>query len=444
MNLPKILVIGQPFNNDTGGGITLTNLFAGWDREKLAVACSAYLLLDNVDPKKCNNYYQLGHKEQKWKFPFSLFKRKYTSGTLSFQSNEVKNFTVPKSKLRVKLIMDYFYPLIDLIGISHASHTTELSDQFRRWLDDYNPDIIYSQASSRDGFLFCAKVKAYLNKPMVFHMMDDWPSTIADKGIMKKYWQKKINQEFRDFLNVTDLFMTISHEMAREYKTRYQKDSLVFHNPIDIDFWQQHQRKNYSLGNPPTILYAGRTGLGIQSTLVSIAKAVESINNKLHINLQFIIQTAEKPEWVEEYSCVVHKGFVPYLELPKAFAESDLMILPYDFSTDAIKYIQFSMPTKASEYMACGSPILVFAPEVTAIVKDAREFGWAKIVTENSVEQLASAIESLIIDEEERQHLSQTAISLAMNSHGAHVVTKKFREAICSLAPEHLVENEKK
>ena len=44
MILPKVLIIGQPFNNDTGGGITLTNLFNGWDRDKLAVACSGYLL----------------------------------------------------------------------------------------------------------------------------------------------------------------------------------------------------------------------------------------------------------------------------------------------------------------------------------------------------------------------------------------------------------------
>lgn len=32
MSLPKVLIVGQPFNN-TGGGITMTNLFKGWDPE---------------------------------------------------------------------------------------------------------------------------------------------------------------------------------------------------------------------------------------------------------------------------------------------------------------------------------------------------------------------------------------------------------------------------
>ena len=48
MALPKVLILGQPFNNDTGGGITLSNLFNGWDRDKLAVTCLGYLLLDTI------------------------------------------------------------------------------------------------------------------------------------------------------------------------------------------------------------------------------------------------------------------------------------------------------------------------------------------------------------------------------------------------------------
>ena len=76
MYLPKVLIINQPFNSNTGGGITLSNLFASWDKDKLAVACSGYLLSEEMDPTLCNNYYQLGSKERKWIFPFNFFGRK--------------------------------------------------------------------------------------------------------------------------------------------------------------------------------------------------------------------------------------------------------------------------------------------------------------------------------------------------------------------------------
>jgi hypothetical protein len=43
--------------------------FSGWDRDKIAVACSPYILQDNIDTEICDTYYQLGRKEGKWRFP---------------------------------------------------------------------------------------------------------------------------------------------------------------------------------------------------------------------------------------------------------------------------------------------------------------------------------------------------------------------------------------
>ena len=33
MNFPKVLILNQPFNNVSGGGITLSNLFKGWEKD---------------------------------------------------------------------------------------------------------------------------------------------------------------------------------------------------------------------------------------------------------------------------------------------------------------------------------------------------------------------------------------------------------------------------
>ena len=68
---PKVLILNQPFNNHTGGGITLSNLFKGWDKDKLAVV-SYHYLLSNVDLSHCETYYQIGCKEHKFVFPFNI------------------------------------------------------------------------------------------------------------------------------------------------------------------------------------------------------------------------------------------------------------------------------------------------------------------------------------------------------------------------------------
>ena len=433
MPLPKVLIVGQSFNNDTGGGITLTNLFSGWPKDKLAVACSGYLLLDNIDTEICDTYYQLGYKEKKWKFPFNLFKRKYPSGLAKLEGKRIQNLTIPNSKFRVKFLTEYINPFLDYLGFTHFIYRTGLSKEFKAWLDEYNPDVVYAQTSSLDGILFCTLVQSYLNKPYAFHMMDDWPSTIAENGLFHTYWQKVIDKRFRMLLSKTDLLLTISDEMTREYKRRYNKDSCAFHNPIDMEFWKQYQRKDYELGSPITILYAGRTGLGIQDSLITIATGISQVNRKLQLDIRFILQTAEYPEWARDFDCVEHRRFVPYEELPKRFSEADFLILPYDFSAHAIKFIRYSMPTKASEYMMSGTPVIVFAPEVTALAKYAKEHGWATVVTTNNVDVLISVLSNLVSHKEEREQIAHKAISLAELRHDSEIVTKEFRNVICSL-----------
>lgn len=434
MSIPKVLIIGQPFNNNTGGGITISSLFYGWDRDKIAVTCSAYLLLNNIDTDVCNTYYQLGRKEHKWLFPFNLLQRNYPSGLIKFSENRIQDLTIVKSKSRVKFIKNILNPFLEYTGLYHYIIKTELSEDICKWFNDFNPDIIYAQTATRDGILFCQAVHTYLKKPLIFHMMDDWPSTISGMGLFKNYWHKKIDSEFRKLLAKASVLMSISNEMALEYKTRYQRDFITFHNTIDLEFWKQSQRKSYTLGKNPTILYAGRIGLGIDTSLELIVKAIEQVNDEYKASVRFILQTQECPLWISRYKCVVHNSFVAYQDLPKVFSEADFLLLPYDFTPESIKYIRFSMPTKAPEYMVSGTPIIIFAPEVTAIVKYARKYDWAKVITGNSINEIAESIKQLIDNKELRTRIATNAIRTAEKNHSSVDVKNQFKEVLVSLS----------
>jgi glycosyltransferase involved in cell wall biosynthesis len=434
MTLPKVLIIGQPFNNNTGGGITISNLFKGWDRDKIAVTCSAYLLLDNIDTEVCNTYYQLGIKEHKWKFPFNFLQRKYISGLIKFDQKRIQDLRIVKSKLRVKIIMNFLNPVLEYFGLYHYIMKTELSEDICKWLKEFNPDVIYAQTATRDGILFCQSVYSYLKKPLIFHMMDDWPSTISSTGLFKNYWHRKIDSEFRVLLNKASVLMSISNEMAREYKIRYKRDFITFHNTIDLKFWKQNQRSDYELSENPTVLYAGRIGLGIESSLELIVKAIEQVNKEFKIAIKFILQTQESPSWISNYENVVHNDFVSYNDLPKVFSEADFLLLPYDFTPKSIKYIRYSMPTKAPEYMVSGTPIIIFAPEVTALVQYAKKDEWAKVITENKISEIAESIKQLIESKQLRQKIGQNAIKTAEKNHSSIEVKNQFKEVIISLS----------
>ncbi len=432
MSSQKILILNQPFDNNTGGGITLSNLFANSKKEDLAVACSGYLLTSETDASRCDNYYQLGSKERQWVFPFNLVARTYYSGPVELDKSSKENIVVIKSKLRVKLIINYLIPILDYFGFSHFFTKSKLSQEFCNWVTEFNPKVVYAQATTREELLFCIAFKKRFNIPMVFHMMDDWPTMVGIKGFCRTYWENKINNEFRQLFSLTEVALSISDYMAEAYKVRYGKEFLTFHNSINIDFWRKKQRKKYQLSDSPRILYAGRVGLGIDESLKNIAMAIKHINDELGSDVKFSLQVKERPDWAADFSCVVHNHFVEYEELPHVFAAADLLILPYDFSIESISFIKYSMPTKAPEYMASGTPIIIFAPEDTAIVKYAKRFNWAKVVQENSIDELVSVLKELLNDELERKEIAQNAVRIAEKNHDSESVAAQFDEVLNS------------
>ena len=438
MKLPKVLILNETFNDNTGGGITLSNLFSGWDTDKIAVACNSVRLEGEVDTKTCKTYYQLGDKDYRFVFPFSIISRKRYSGLVNFDEIKVPEAmpaAIPaKPGFRHKLVMNYLFPFLEYSGLIDKISKIKLSPEFCSWLDDFKPDIIYAQAHNIPDIKLTLLIHAYLKKPLVFHMMDDWPLMVTGSQLLKNKQLKRNDDAFRQLLSQSDLLMSISDGMTNAYKLRYGKDFIPFHNPIDLEFWNKYQRNNYELSTPAAILYAGRLGIGIDTSLELIAKAIELVNDNLGLQMKFIIQAKENPSWSANYTCVEHKSFVAYDDLPKVFSRADFLILPYDFSPKSIQFIGYSMPTKATEYMISGTPVIIFAPEQTALVSYARKHQWAKIVTDNNVIALSEAITSLTQNKAERESLAQTAIMLAKNNHSLSGVTNEFRNVLSELA----------
>ena len=91
------------------------------------------------------------------------------------------------------------------------------------------------------------------------------------------------------------------------------------------------------------------------------------------------------------------------------------------------------MPTKAPEYMITGTPILIFAPAETAVVKYAKKYEWAKVITENKIEDVTAAIKQLIENKDLREQYAKNAIKIAEKNHNSINVTNLFKTEICSL-----------
>ena len=439
MQYPRILIFGQPFNDFSGGGITLTNLFKGWPKSEIAVTFIGHGLF-NVTTDVFDTYYQLGKDEHKWIFPFNLIQRKFESGLRVYCQSEPKvpiNFF--QAGIRYKIVNNFFYPFLKWIGLFHAISKISLSESFKQWLSEFKPDILYIQASTRETILFASDLCDYLNKPSIIHVMDDWPSTISNSGILRNYWKRKIDKEFRKLLDKVSLHLSISEAMSEEYLTRYKKTFVPFHNPIETSRWMPYSKKEFAIDpGKVKMLYSGRLGdNGIANSLLEIAFVLDRINNK-NLSIELHIQTPTKSKQIldmlNRFKCVVLDPFVDYEQVPQVFSKADILVMANDFDEKAIKYLKLSMPTKASEYMISGTPIFVYASDKTALVKFFQNHKCGHCVTVRDAGKIEESIRKLITDIDYRKALSETAVNLALMRFDASKVRSEFQVLISKTA----------
>ena len=435
MSYPRILIFGQPFNNFSGGGITLSNLFRGWPKDKIAVTYIGHGLR-NVTTDICDTYYQLGGEEHSWIFPFNLFQRKFPSGLKSFENKPGISDSYIKTGIRYDLVNRIFYPFMRWAGIYHFATRFIISERFRNWLSEFNPDVLYLQVAARDEINFARELIIYLKIPSIIHMMDDWPSTISNKGLFWKLWERKIDKEFKVLLDKVDLYLSISDAMSVEYKRRYNKDFIAFHNPVEIESWLPFTKRDFKINKEyVTILYSGRMGdNGISESLLEIASAIDSMNEEDKVNIKLHIQTPTKEgeiiDMLRKYKCVVINPFVEYSQIPAIFSKADILLLANDFNQMGINYLKLSMPTKASEYMISGTPVLVYTSNIAAVSDffSLNECGYC--VTKQSKDEIVNAIMHLIDNESFRIKISTNAVLLAKDRFEAGKVRFKFQNLI--------------
>lgn len=423
-NYPKILIIGQAFHSNSGGGITLSNLFKDWPKERIANLVD-FMPFSNDRYNDINTFELACYKKIFRVFTVNKFKKntkKQASETTS-DINSINN-KIKKNVLKI----------LSFTGLSHMIYSYTLKKDFWEWIRLFNPDIIYTQLSSRDSIKLAEKIHQKLNKKLAIHIMDDWPSTIGYDSMFSRFWNKKINFEFKELLDKASIFLSISEGMAIEYEKRYNKKFNTFHNPIDINEWSD-LKLNPKDSKTTRILHAGRIGLGISTSLLTVVKVLQDIKNdgkQVELILQSSNIDKDFRNKISKYSIVKINNPVDYKEIPRVLKNSDILLLSNDFDSIGKYFLKFSMPTKASEYMISKVPILVFSDKNSEVTRSAVRHGWAFVVDQNNEVILKNAIIRLIKEKNLREELSKKSFQYAKDYFDSKKVREDFRKIFCN------------
>jgi glycosyltransferase involved in cell wall biosynthesis len=85
------------------------------------------------------------------------------------------------------------------------------------------------------------------------------------------------------------------------------------------------------------------------------------------------------------------------------------------------------MPTKVSEFMISGTPILLYCDPKVSLLDHAKKHQWAHIVSDKKQSVLKTEIVELISNLELRKKISTTAIEYASNQYATSKIREDFK-----------------
>lgn len=344
---PKILLLDHQFDNRTGLGITLANLFANWPQDKLAIMARM------IDVNKCENSRPCKYYFGQHHTPSETFVR--------------KGF---KWRLRELIKKCYYY-----LGLNEIRHKFSYRKEDIEKAQSYNPDIIFCCLGTLNSMVDCEQVLSYFPKSrLVLYIVDDWVNTKENNRLFSKFWRKENDRHFRLLLNKAAGLLSICPYMSDVYKERYGKTFLPFHNPVDYDYWKDLPlKRKYGVGEK-AVLYVGKINADTKQCLIDVATVIDSLNKRTEKKYKYILDVYT-PDYLANQELFMANSSshvmpaVPHDEIPLLMKGYDALLLTLGFSKQSKEYVRLSMPTKVSEYLASGIPTLLYCPEDIALAR---------------------------------------------------------------------------
>ena len=441
-NYPRVLVVSSSnFNPFVGTSATISNLFRGWPKDRLAMIHSDNLF--EPDLNICNRYFK--HEQHERKILYystikSIFKKiKYFHSSNNNMSLEEittsKNYNSSKHQLTDKKI---FRVIGKLFGNLEPLGRIDLSDKMKQWILEFQPEVIYSPISSITYIKFIFDIQALTKAKIAVHFMDDWPSVIYKKGILGPLFRLQMKRNLRNILARAKIRICIGSAMSEEYESRYGYKFLSFSNPEDSKIWEEISKNSIKKDDSFKMLYVGTFNSKNIKTIGKLCDVVEKLHrNGINIHMEIYSFQPRADIYRSKFE---RKGSVAVKEVPKSLKEfrkllcsGDLLIIPLDYSRESIDRMQLSFFTKIPAYMLSGVPILICGPMEIRVVQQAKKEGWAYVVSEDSGIVIKDAIITLMNDSELRSKLPNRARDIARKRHDAKLVREQFRTIFSSV-----------
>ena len=368
---PKVLIISEfYFNENSGGGILLKNLFENYPKDKI------FIIHEDVNAKSDSKI------------------RSHLLRNSSKINHFLKNLLHP---LIVK-------KLIDFRNIITIKKRKKVSSDLITKLKKFKPDVIYTILGSYGLMCMIRDLKLFLKIPLVTHIMDN---------VLSVYKQNR--KEYRIFnllIQSSAKRIAINSKMAEEYQKIFKYNFSILHNGIDKKKIQKVNKKEKT----KIITYIGSVFKNAQlDSLVEITQVIEELIKK-KIDLKCLFFLPENQRRIYEHNfpnnrrILIRNHNLNEKEYFKTISESDLLLLASNFDFKSVDYYKYSWPAKMGTYLMSKVPIFIYGPKKIFFINDAKSKKWAYVEDKKSKKNLEDSLIKILYDLNLRKRILKNAM----------------------------------
>lgn len=325
--------------------------------------------------------------------------------------------------------------LSSIMGSKSYLNKISLSNKLIEQIKSKSIDFLYLVPSTLAVTLFVLKIKRKIPRiKIIVHVLDDKVNAHY-KGILGFFYKIIFRKKFIQLVRKANIRMSISDYMSEVYKKEYNYKFYSFHNSIEIEKWGNNilnKNRNFNNSKDISILYTGAIESNYD-TIVLFCDVVNRINKKSNYNIKFILHSKfasnKYLKKIDNYPFTLVNGYLSQAELPKLLSSHDFLLLPLSFNKK-MQYIKLSMPTKATEYMMSGTPIIVLAPKDTALVKYSSRFNWAINITTTDYSKIEDSIIEILENKDNQEILIKNANRQIYDKHDINKEKEKFKKIL--------------
>lgn len=294
------------------------------------------------------------------------------------------------------------------------------TDKLNQWLDVFKPECVFL-AFSDDYFIpqIAMYVAKRYNIPMISCIGDDYYFNVEKTWnpiyhLYKSTYKSLINK----VLAWPGSAIYISNKIRDKYNDKFGLDGETVYLTSTV------QRKPFSAINVkrPVITYFGNIGMGRNHSLNDIGYALGKINPEYMLE----VYSNEKDEQIysifKKNSNVKYMGSIPYAQVQKRMAESDITVIVEGFDEKDINLSRYSLSTKAADSLASGAAVLTYGPLESGIIEYMKSTGAAMVCTKR--DELMESIKRLIADQKLQKEYYDQAIVMTREHHNLQVSCK--------------------